>query len=108
MLHKVAPTDFDCYEASARDEKVPDTYKTKAGATTYNNFDTNPALMYTYTSIPALDVPATVMGFYGAGRLNKGDFQWIFDNATEDTNYGVITELKTAMRNYQSSLVKVF
>ena len=108
ITHKVAPTDFDGYEASARDEKVPDTYKTKAGATTYNNFDTNPALMYTYTSIPALDVPATVMGFYGAGRLNKGDFQWIFDNATEDTNYGVITELKTAMRNYQSSLVKVF
>lgn len=108
ITHKVAPTDFDCYEASARDEKVPDTYKTKAGATSYNNFDTDPALMYTYTAIPALDVPATVMGFYGAGRLNKGDFQWTFDNATEDTNYGVITELKTAMRNYQSSLVKVF
>ncbi len=48
------------------------------------------------------------MGFYGAGRLNKGDFQWTFDNATEDTNYDVISALKTALVNYSSKLVKIF
>ena len=108
ITHKVAPTDFDCYEASSRDEQVPGTFVAKAGGTTYNNFDTDAALMHTYTPIPAADVPATVTGFYGAGRLNKGDFQWKFDNATEDTNYAVISGLKTALKNYTSKLVKIF
>lgn len=108
ITHNVAPADFDCYEASSRDEQVPSSYVTKVGGTAYSNFDTNPDLIHNYAPIPAADVPATVMGFYGAGRLNKGDFQWTFDNATEDTNYAVISELKTALKNYKSSLVKVF
>lgn len=108
ITHTASADDFDCYEASSRDELVPASYVTKAGATTYNNFDTNPALMHTYTAQAAADVPATVMGFYGAGRLNKGDLQWTFDNATEDTNYAVITALKTALKNYTSKFVKIF
>ena len=108
ITHTASADDFDCYEASSRDEQVPASYVTKFGSTSYSNFDTNPSLMHTYTAQPAAEVPATVMGFYGAGRLNKGDFQWTFDNATEDTNYDVISALKTALVNYSSKLVKIF
>lgn len=100
--------EFDCYEAASRDEKVPDTVKAKQGGKTYDNFDTDPELMHAYTPLPATDVPAVVTGYYGAGRLNKGDFKWTFDNATEDANSGVITALKTALGNYKSGLVKIF
>ena len=100
--------EFDCYEATTRDERVPDSVKAKQGGKTYDNFDTDPALMHTYTPIPAAEVPAVVTGYYGAGRLNKGDFRWTFDNAVEDANYGVISALKTALGNYTSKLVKIF
>lgn len=104
ITHHVSATDFDCYEAAERNEQVPDTYKTKVGGTTYDNFDTNPELIYAYTPLPAAEVPAKVTGYWGAGRLNKGDFKWSFDNGSEDTNYDVISELKTALQNYKSSL----
>lgn len=108
ITHHASATNFDCYEAATRDEQVPATYKTVAGGTTYNNFDTDSKLMYSYTPVPAEDVPAAVTGYYGAGRLNKGDFKWTFDNATEDTNYDLITSLKEAVENYQSTLVGWF
>jgi len=101
-------TEFDCYEAKTRDEKVPSSVKAKQGGKVYDNFDTDPVLMHTYTPIPAADVPATVMGFYGAGRLNKGDFKWTFDNSAEDKNYEIIIPLQNAIKNYKSSLVKIF
>lgn len=99
-------TSFDCYEAAERAEQVPATVKALVGGTAYNNFDTDPALIYTYTPAEATEVPAHVTGYWGAGRLNKGDFKWNFDNSTEDTGYGVNLELKTALQNYKSSLVE--
>lgn len=108
ITHLVSATDFDCYEAATRDEQVPSTYKTKVGGTTYYNFDTNSSLMYSYSPLPATEVPAKVTGYWGAGRLNKGDFHWTFNNAVEDTNYDVISALKTALQNYKSSLVGWF
>ncbi|MDE5749757.1 MAG: pectate lyase [Duncaniella sp.] len=107
ITHLVSATDFDCYEAATRDEQVPATFKTKAGGTTYDNFDTNPALMYTYTPLAAEDVPAYVTGYYRAGRLNKGDFQWTF-KASDDRNYSVASALKSALQNYKSTLVGIF
>lgn len=101
-------TSFDCYEATTRDEQVPDTYVTLQGGTAYDNFDTDEQLMYSYTPDEADDVPSVVTGFYGAGRLNKGDFQWTFDNSTADTDYSVDTDLKTALNNYTSTLVGHF
>lgn len=101
-------TDFDCYEASSRDEQVPESYVTKVGGTAYNNFDTDPELMYGYTPAAAADVPSIVTGYWGAGRLNKGDFRWTFDNTADDADYNVITEMKTALENYQSTLVGWF
>ena len=47
-------------------------------------------------------------GYWGAGRLNKGDFLWTFNNATDDTDYSVITEMKKALQNYESKLVGFF
>lgn len=108
VTQKTSATDFDCYEASERSETVPDTFKTRSGGTTYDNFDTNPALMHTYTPAAAADVPGIVTGYYGAGRLNKGDFKWEFNNTTEDGNYNVITALQTAIKNYKSTLVGIF
>ena len=78
ITHLKSNTDFDCYEATTREEKVPATYKTKVGGTTYDNFDTNSSLIYTYTPLTATDVPAKVTGYWGAGRLNKGDMHWEF------------------------------
>lgn len=103
--HKDSATDFDAYEAESRNETVPDTYKTKQGGMAYNNFDTNSSLMYAYTP----DTPEVAMQKVQqyAGRVEGGDFQWHFNNATEDANYAVIAELKSALTNYKGTLVAV-
>lgn len=108
ITQKISASDFDCYEAESRDEKVPDTFKAKAGGSVYDNFDTDPSLIYSYTALPATDVPSVVTGYYGAGRLNHGDFTWDFNYSGADTDYNVITALKTALLNYKSSLVGIF
>ena len=94
--------EFDAYEASSRDEVVPAHVSCKSGGDTYNNFDTNSALMYAYTPAVAEQVPALVMR--EAGRMNGGDFKWTFHNTTEDHNHEVITALKNAIVNYQTGL----
>ncbi len=100
--------EFDCYEVAARDEKVPATVKAKQGGTSYNNFDTDASIMHSYKAMAAVDVPTAVTGYYGAGRMNHGDFTWTFNNETEDTSYDINEALKTAIQNYKSSLVGVF
>lgn len=101
-------TEFDAYEASTRDEKVPADVKAKQGARGYDNFDTDASLFYEYTPDQTEDVPGIVTGWLGAGRMGHGDFQWTFDNATEDKNYAVIESLKKALQSYKSSLVGIF
>ena len=101
-------TSFDCFQADARDEKVPDTYKTLVGGTTYNNFDTDPALIYTYTPDETANVPSVVTGQYGAGRVQHGDFVWTFSNTDDDGSYETNPALKNALINYKSSLVGIF
>ncbi len=108
ITHKDNVKSFDCYEASTRDEKVPASLVTVAGATVYNNFDTDATLMYSYTPDEAAFVPAVVMGHYGAGRMDKGDFKWQFNNSKDDTDSGVNTALKTALQNYTTTLVGWF
>ena len=104
----VSATGFDCYEAATRSEQVPQSVVTLAGGTPYNNFDTDPARIYSYTPLPAADVPAAVTGWQGAGRMGKGDFSWAFDNAKADRDYGVDTALKAALEGYEPSLVGFF
>lgn len=101
-------TEFDAYEAKTRDEQVPETVKAKLGGRGYDNFDTDASLFYTCTPDEADAVPGIVTGWLGAGRMNHGDFQWTFDNATEDKNYDVIAGLKTALQNYKTTLVGIF
>ena len=100
--------EFDAWEATNRNDIVPATVKAKQGGTGYDNFDTNASVMYSYTPEPAADVPASVMGWLGAGRMNHGDLEWVFDNATEDTNYEVIEGLENAITSYNSSLTGIF
>lgn len=100
--------DFDCYEAATRDEQIPASVVTLVGGTVYNNFDTDPNQMYTYFPLLATDVPPVVTGYWGAGRLNKGDFKWTFNNATDDADYSVVKDMKTALQNYKSALVGWF
>lgn len=101
-------TEFDAYEATTRDEQVPATVVAKKGGGTYNNFDTSSTLMYACTPDAPADVPAIVTGQYGAGRVQHGDFQWTFNNATDDSDYSVNASLKSAVVGYQSSLVGIF
>ena len=101
---------YDAYETATRDEQVPSTEVTLVGGTTYNNFDTNASLMYTYTAVAAEDVPALVTGFYGAGRMNHGDFQYTFsDNVgLDDDDSAYDATLGNLLDNYKSSLVGFF
>lgn len=98
-------TSFDAYEAAARDEKVPATVVALAGGTAYNNFDTDPERIYSYTPLPAEDVPAAVMGYYGAGRLNHGDIAFRFDAAGDDDDYSRNAALDAVLNGYKSALV---
>lgn len=97
-------TNFDAYEASSRSEQLPSSVKALAGGTSYDNFDTNSSVMYACTPDAPETVPATVTGWLGAGRMGHGDFKWQFDNKKQDENYGVITELKSELKSYMSSL----
>ncbi len=91
---------FDFYHAISRDEKVPVSVKTLNGGNTYNNFDTDATLMYSYTPDATALVPSQVTGFYGAGRLNHGSLQFKFNNAVEDTNAAPIPALEALIDAY--------
>ena len=80
------------------------------GGTAYNNFDTDSQLMYAYDAVAADQVPALVTGYYGAGRLNHGDFSYTFaDNVGDDTaDSAYDTKLGSLLDNYQSTLVGIF
>ncbi len=95
--------DFDAYVAASRSEKVPATVKSAYGANTYNNFDTDAAVMYAYAVDEPTAVKAKVATY--AGRVQGGDFKWSFDNASDDTSYAVDARLKAALVGYATSLV---
>jgi hypothetical protein len=96
---------WDAVLASNREEEV--NAKAYTGGSSYNN-EADAAARTTYIEnkmdAPA-DVPAIVRGTLGAGRMNHGDFKWAFRNSKQDENYDVIADLKTALLNYQSTLV---
>lgn len=98
---------FDAYVVENRNDQVPAEVVTLQGGTGYNNFDTA-SDFYIYSPDAAADVPSTVTGQYGAGRCQHGDFQYTFDNATQDKNSEVITDLSNKLANYESKLVKIY
>ena len=105
-----ASTGYDAYETSSREEKVPATEVTRQGGTSYNNFDTDASLMYTYTPDAAEDVPSIVKGYYGAGRLNHGDITHTFADNTgnEDTDSSPDAIFETEIDSYKPALVGFF
>lgn len=105
---KNSNTDFDAYEVASPSQTVPSSVVAKAGGTSYNNFDTDASKMYAYTPDAAVDVPAKVTGFYGAGRLNQGDIHYTFNNATDDADYGRCAGLDNVLSSYKTSLVNIF
>lgn len=103
-------TSFDAYEVSNPSEQVPASVKTLVGGTSYDNFDTNPSLMYAYAADKAEDVPSIVEGFYGAGRLNHGDIDFVIPDETVVTNghQQPLPALASILDAYTSGVVKVF
>ncbi|WP_035646254.1 T9SS type A sorting domain-containing protein [Flavobacterium sp. ASV13] len=99
-------TDFDAYVATTRDETVSSSIKSKSGANSYNNFDTDASL---YVKNLVIDQPATAKTKVTqyAGRISGGDLKWTFDNSVDDTSSLVITALKSALTNYTGTLVAV-
>ena len=94
---------FDAYLAASAGEKVPSSYKTVAGGTTYDNFDTTKDLGVKAGSlVAAKDVPALVTSSKGAGSLCGGVIDWKFSDE-DDTAYVVDKDLKAAVTNYKNT-----
>ncbi len=98
------PSAYDAYVAASRDEKVPSSVKAISGGASYNNFDTA-SDFYSYNVDAAADVPSVVMT--KAGRVDGGDFKWEFNDAVDDTDYGVNSALKSALKAYDDSIVAI-
>ena len=64
----------------------------------------------TYTVVAAADVPDLVTGYYGAGRMNHGDFSYSFpDNVGNDTSDSAYdATLGGMLDSYKSALVGIF
>ncbi|MCB2410655.1 T9SS type A sorting domain-containing protein [Hymenobacter lucidus] len=97
--------DFDAYVATTRTEVVGSTIVSAYGRNAYNNFDTNPAVMYAYT--PDAPTAAKDKATQYAGRIGGGDFKWTFNNAVDDASSAVNVPLQTALVNYTTGLVSV-
>lgn len=50
------------------------------------------------------DIPTIVRGSLGAGRMEHGDFTWTFNNSLQDESYDVISDLKSTLVNYESTV----
>jgi pectate lyase len=100
-------SDFDAYAVTSASTTVPSSVTSYKGSNYYSNFDTNgtSVSMYSWTADTPADARTKIMTY--AGRVDGGDFQWTFDNSTEDTNSSVITALKSALTSYTGSLVSI-
>ena len=93
--------DFDAYVVTSRDAKVPATVKSYSGENTYNNFDTDKSIMYSYTVDSPEQAVANVRAY--AGRVQGGNFKWNFDNSVDDASSDVNQKLKDALMAYKGS-----
>ncbi|PJJ09012.1 putative secreted protein (Por secretion system target) [Flavobacterium sp. 1] len=100
------PVEFDAIETATRGEVISSSIKSKLGANSYNNFDTNTAF---YVKNLVIDQPAVAQTkvVQYAGRVSGGDLKWTFDNAVDDASSLVITAFKSALTNYNTTLVSV-
>jgi hypothetical protein len=101
--------DFDAYVVDSRDAKVPSTVKSYDGENTYNNFDTDKSVMYSYKADDAATAKANLMAY--AGRVQGGDFKWTFNSSTDDASSEVNQALKDALVAYNGwngSIIPVY
>jgi len=103
------PASFDAYEVAKPSDQLPASVKTLVGGTCYNNFDTNPDVMYSHTADNVVDVPSIIEGFYGAGRLNHGDIHFDIPDETVVTSghQQPLPALANILDSYESGVVKV-
>ncbi|MDE6150790.1 MAG: hypothetical protein K2G12_02220 [Prevotella sp.] len=94
---------WDAVLAQTRDENV--SAKAFTGGTSYNNAADAEARKAVPASAVEAPEAARATTQKLAGRCEQGDFKWTFNNSIEDENYGVITELKSAIVNYKSTLI---
>jgi len=97
--------DFDAYVASSRNETMSSSITSAYGGNSYNNFDTNSSVMYSYTANTPAKAKEMVTTY--AGRMLGGDFDWSFDNDVDDESHAVNTALKSALVGYETSLVSI-
>ncbi len=98
-------TQFDAVVVTSRSNAVSSDIQSYQGSNTYNNFDIDDDVMYSYTAQEPAAAKDTVMKY--AGRVNGGDFTWTFTNSTDDTSYDVDDDLKSALSNYTTSLTYI-
>lgn len=111
LYYKAGQTDgkWDAVLAQSREENI--TATCLAGGTGYNNAadaearKAVPASAIDDVADVALICRGEKAGRPGAGRIDGGDFKWTFDYAAQDPNYDVITDLKSAVVNYKSTLI---
>lgn len=103
------PASFDACEVAKPSDQLPASVKTLVGGTCYNNFDTNPDVMYSHTADNAVDVPSIIEGFYGAGRLNHGDIHFDIPDETvvSSGHQQPLPALANILDSYESGVVKV-
>ena len=103
------PASFDACEVAKPSDQLPASVKTLVGGTCYNNFDTNPDVMYSHTADNAVDVPSIIEGFYGAGRLNHGDIHFDIPDETvvASGHQQPLPALANILDSYESGVVKV-
>lgn len=103
------PASFDAYEVAKPSDQLPASVKTLVGGTCYNNFDTNPDVIYSHTADNAVDVPSIIEGFYGAGRLNHGDIHFDIPDETvvSSGHQQPLPALANILDSYESGVVKV-
>ena len=97
-------TSFDAYFATSREDKLPSTVTALSGGSKYNNFDTDPSVMYDYEVQTAEEAMNTVKKY--AGRMGGGDFKWQFSTA-DNTDYSVNQGLKAALVDYKTPVVSI-
>lgn len=100
---------WDAVLAQTRDEAV--SAKAYTGGTAYNSAadakarEAVPASAIDPVEDVALICRGEKEGRLGAGRCGGGDFKWTFLYTAQDPNYAVITELKSTLLAYKSTLV---
>jgi len=97
--------DFDAIIPATRDEMISSDVSAFKGGSTYNNFDIDDGIMYSY--IPDSPEMARDNVMMHSGRMFGGDLQWEFNDDVDDTSYDVIPELKSILTGYSTGLVYI-